>query len=88
MENEIEQADMEIERNGERMLVTIEGYVHYSVDTSWGEDADGNRGSRRVDVTGATHICAYDPDSGEEYVLTDTEMNVAEEIIGNKFLGI
>lgn len=42
--------------------VTIDGYVHYHVETDYGADADGNRGEKRTIIDDVTDINAYDAD--------------------------
>lgn len=64
--------------------VNIEGYVHYTVDTNYGADADGNRGVQRTFVQDITDVAAY-KQSGEDYNMTADEKYQAEQKLINRF---
>lgn len=76
---------MIVERDGEEQEIEIEGYVEFSVDTRYGEDAEGGRGECRTFVEDVTDICAYTVE-GDDFKLTDQEKDCAAELIGEKFL--
>ena len=65
--------------------VTIEGLVHYEVDSAYGADADGNRGTSMTYVTEVTDIVAGDEDN-KEYELNDGEIIEATGMLSNKFM--
>ena len=65
--------------------IAIDGYIIYSIDTTWGADADGNRAVQRCIIEDIDDLMAYDQD-GEEVLLTKVEENQAAEILTRKFL--
>ena len=65
--------------------VNIDGYVEYTVDTRYGEDADGNRGVSRTEVEDVTDICAFKA-NGEEIFLDGKQLQKASDILTRKFL--
>ena len=65
--------------------INVEGYVNYSIDKSYGEDADGNRGSVKTIVHNVDYIGACYED-GEEVVLGKVEREMACDRLANKFL--
>ena len=74
--------EMVLERDQGEVDVVVEGYVVYSVDTTFGSDADGNRGERKVSVE---DVQATDED-GDDVDLTEEELGEAKEKLGDKFL--
>lgn len=76
---------MIVERDGVEVEVDIEGYVEFSIDTKYGEDADGGLGEVRTFIEDVTDICAYDIDS-LEFDLTESEIKEAKKILAEKFL--
>ncbi len=76
---------MIVDRDGEEQEIDVEGYVEFSVDTRYGEDAEGGRGEVRTFVEDVTDVCAYDW-KGDDFKLTDQEKQWAEELLGEKFL--
>lgn len=76
---------MFIERNNESIEIDIEALVHYSEDTEYGADADGNRGSYKCTIEDVPEVTAHDFDL-EEVTLTDAEIESAKTILGDVFL--
>lgn len=65
--------------------VTIDGYVHYSVDNFYGEDADGKRGVQRITVDDVTDISGYD-NTLNKVALTKEDIDWAGAILTREFL--
>ena len=74
-------AEMEVNE----LACTIDGYVSYSIDKSYGEDADGNRATIRTFVEEVNQIGCYDFE-GDEIELDESEKEEAETILTEKFL--
>lgn len=62
----------------------IDGYVHYSEDYSYGEDADGKRGVYRMGVENVSDVMASDA-YGETIELNDVEEELAKDLLTEKF---
>ena len=58
---------MIINRNREEIEVNIEGMVHYDVESNYGADADGNRGTRMTIVEDVVDI-------GASSIITDEDV--------------
>jgi len=65
--------------------IRIEGFVRFSIDTTYGEDADGNRAVIRTTVEEVEDIQAFNLD-GDEITLTLIEIDQASDILTLKFL--
>ena len=65
--------------------VAIDGFVHYHVDTDYGADADGNRGSSVTFVDDVLDVYAYDEDGGE-VMLDKQDIELAKDNLAQKFL--
>lgn len=80
--------DMLLDETAEREMrgVTVDGYVSYHVETKYGEDADGGRGTRKVFVDDVCCIEALDDITGDSVALTAAEEQYAKEKIVEKFL--
>ena len=65
--------------------VFIEGYIVYSVDRHYGEDADGNRGEARIIVTDVKDIIAADYDYNK-VKLSKEDIDRAADKLTVKFL--
>jgi hypothetical protein len=85
MKKELTSTTMMVEREGDEIEINIDAYVHYSVDRSYGEDADGNRGVSRTFAEDITGLSAYTVE-GDDFKLTPDERDRAEEILTEKFL--
>lgn len=64
--------------------IDFDGYVSYFKDNRYGEDADGFRGSCRIDVEGVEDFQAYLDASPIK--LDESDQERAEEILIHKFL--
>ena len=82
---EITSTEIEIEYKEHLIPLAIDGYVEYSVDRSYGEDADGNRGEKLVTVDEVEIVDAYDED-GNGYELNEQQLEQAKEALARKFL--
>ena len=82
---EIVSTKMTIHRCSDDIEIDVDGYVHHYTETSYGEDADGNRGVERTFVEDVTDISAY-TDNGDEFDLKDDEKDLAAEILAMNFL--
>lgn len=78
-------SEMPVVRNNDQFQVNIEGWAIYSVDTSYGEDADGNRGSLRKEVEDIEDLMCFESD-GEDFFLKPDEIDRAKDILTHKFL--
>lgn len=85
MYDEIVQTTMMVIRNNQEEEITIEGYVEYSVDMKYGEDAEYKHGEKRIFIEGISDIEAWDV-FGQEITLTKEETEQAEYLLGHKFL--
>ena len=65
--------------------LVVDGYVNYTLDTRYGEDVDGNRGTKKICVISVDDVAGYEP-SGDKIILTNEEEGVASEAITRKFL--
>lgn len=65
--------------------VRVEGFVIFDRDSSYGEDADGNRGTCRITVEAIEDLQAFD-DDGNEIILTEHEAALADQLLTVKFL--
>lgn len=65
--------------------VNIDGYVEYTVDTRYGEDADGNRGVSRIEVEDVTDIRTFTI-NGEEVFLNGKYLQKASDTLTRRFL--
>ncbi len=82
----VETATIQIERNEDEFDIRVDGYVEFSTENSWGEDADGNRGVRRTFITDITDISAYNCDDEDiTKTLSEEELDLASEALGDKF---
>lgn len=66
-------------------IINIDGYVHYHVEMNYGEDADGNRGEKRIFVDDVTNIQAY-TEGLDIIVLTNEDKERASEKLAREFL--
>ena len=73
-----------ITRNEEDFDGYIEGEIIYNVDRSYGEDADGNRGQKRIFIDDIKDLQMF-TNSGEEIILGRKEHDEACEILTRKF---
>jgi hypothetical protein len=85
MNRVIETTKMMITRVEEEIEVHVDGYVLFTTDTRYGEDADGNRGEARTFVEDVEEVSAYDV-FGNEIELTEDEMETAKQSLADKFL--
>lgn len=85
MKKELVDAKMILKTRLDEIEVDIEGYVHYTVDEFYGEDANGGRAESRTFVDDVTDITAYDFE-GEEVLLSKEEDDEAVNILSQKFL--
>jgi hypothetical protein len=85
MARELVMTSVEVEHEKDLVELQVEGYVYFSVDKSYGEDADGNRGESRTFVEEVQDVMAY-KDDGEEYALTMAQKEKAEQALVDKFL--
>ncbi len=81
----MQSGEMFIMRDEEQFEINIEGYVVYSVDTKFGEDADGNRGSKKIMVEGFEDLMVHDED-GDDVDLDEGETQQAIADLTQKFL--
>ena len=77
--------DMEIERNGNKQIVSVDGYIGYFIDRDYGADADGHRGIKKVSIDGIDDLMAHS-DTCETINLSPEEKARAEDILIRKFL--
>lgn len=68
--------------NGEEVIV--DGYIHYTFDTRYGADADGNRAWKEVFIKDVTDIDACDSD-GHDVVLSEKNLERASNKLMEKF---
>jgi len=76
---------IEIEEDNGLIEIQVEGYVIYSIDKSYGEDADGNRGTSKTIVDDVVELTAYY--NSDVIDLTDPQKQQAEDAIVKSFLG-
>lgn len=65
--------------------ITIDGYVHFSVNNSYGEDADGKRAISVVEVKEVSDVAAYDKDM-REIKLAEIDIDRAKDKLAIAFL--
>lgn len=82
---EVISVNMIIDRNDGDVEVYVDGQVKYHEETSYGSDADGNRGMRKTIIDDVTEVMAFDTDGGT-VDLTEDEIENAKESIANNFL--
>lgn len=80
------QARSEINRNGALIPVDVVGTLNYYVDTSYGDDADGNRGERRTVVDEVRDIYVWD-DEANALKISEWEQEMLAQTLTEKFLG-
>ena len=87
MKREIVTARLVIENNDGEIdqELTVDGYVHYYVDTNYGADADGKHGYKKTIVEDVTNVAAQDV-YGEDVKLSDKDLDLAKEALTTKFL--
>lgn len=78
-------ASMIIVRGESDVEIYIDGSVKYNVDVNYGADADGNRGSRKVNVEEVEDVMAFNAD-GESVYINPKEEEQAKQILADKFL--
>jgi len=76
---------IEIEEDNGLIEIQVEGYVIYSIEKSYGEDADGNRGTSKTIVDDVVELTAYY--NSDVIDLTDPQKQQAEDAIVKSFLG-
>lgn len=64
--------------------VNVDAYVEFT-RSQYGEDADGNRGVLRYEITGLSELTAYTLD-GDEYELKDEDIQNAMDELEEEFL--
>lgn len=64
--------------------VNIEAWVYYSEDKRYGEDADGNRATKRIFIDEIKDLTAHDV-YGKDVVLTEDEREKAIRNLTDKF---
>lgn len=65
--------------------VRVEGYVAYSIDRHYGEDADGNRGSSMIVVEDVEDISVYN-DDGDKVSVSPEDIEAIADKLTIKFL--
>ena len=85
MKSQIVQTRMMVNRNGEEQEIYIDGYVSYSIDKFYGQDAGGGHAESRTFVEDVTDITAWGV-FGEDVLLDAKEREQAERLLGEQFL--
>lgn len=65
--------------------ITVNASIYYSIDLHYGEDADGNRGEKRILIKQIRGLQAYGED-GKDFILLQKDKEAAEEKLVEKFL--
>ena len=77
--------EMTVEREDKIFEVKIEGYIRYSIDKHYQEDADRKGGYREVFVEDIEDFECY-TDNGVDFALTGEEKEEAFRILEEEFL--
>ena len=84
---EIVTSDIELERGGDLIPFTINGYIIYYEDKCFGEDADGYRGIRTITVEDVAQIGVYTEDLDDVFdSLTEAEVEQVKAKLTEEFL--
>jgi hypothetical protein len=85
MNRVIQSTKMLIDYQGIETEVFIDGWVLFTTDTRWGEDADGNRGTAWTLVDDVEGVSAVDIFSNP-IDLTAEQMEMAKQNLADAFL--
>jgi hypothetical protein len=72
------------DKDGEDYDLVVDGQVHYSVETNYGANADGNRGWSKLFIDDVTHVCGYVNDV--QVKLSAEDEFLAEEALTDELL--
>ena len=86
LEKDLIFGSMLIQRGDAEVEIDFDGYVCFYKDTRYGEDADGFRGSCRIDISEVQDFQAYL--DANPIQLTENDQENAEEILIYKFLNV